>query len=258
VASILLDEPVPAPGSGMTRDELKAMWAELGENHYNHRIGDACVEIPLGPPRPGPDETDRFAPRLHGLLEKHVRGLRHPLLANLRGFPPRGTPDEVWNHAIGEYTSRYSAVPGRSEREVRVDLELTANSGSSLDGRDEEPRVVRFSYILAYGVDGVVDESPAAPCDWMALGGEALFCPLNVMEVLDTRWQGHNPYVTEANVRALDLANGARDGRFSGPPPNFRPASTYEVAAGPRATARLAQDPRRPRRGGLSRLLGPR
>jgi hypothetical protein len=30
VASILLNEPTPAPGSGMTKDELKALWAELG------------------------------------------------------------------------------------------------------------------------------------------------------------------------------------------------------------------------------------
>ena len=40
VASILLNEPEPAPGSGLTKDELKALWAELGENHYNHKIGD--------------------------------------------------------------------------------------------------------------------------------------------------------------------------------------------------------------------------
>ncbi len=49
VASILLNEPVPAPGSGLTKDELKALWAELGENHYNHRIGDYANEIPPGP-----------------------------------------------------------------------------------------------------------------------------------------------------------------------------------------------------------------
>ena len=51
VSSILLNEPRPAPGTGMTQDELKALWAELGENHYNHRIGDYANEIPAGPPR---------------------------------------------------------------------------------------------------------------------------------------------------------------------------------------------------------------
>ena len=45
VASILMNEPTPAPWTGMTRDELKGLWAELGENHYNHRIGDYANEI---------------------------------------------------------------------------------------------------------------------------------------------------------------------------------------------------------------------
>ena len=173
VASILLNEPIPAAGSGLTRDELKALWAELGENHYNHRIGDVCTGIPLGPPRPGSDETDRFAPRVHNMLETHIRGRRRALLANLRAFPPRGTPDEVWNHGIGLYTARFTAIPGRSEREVKVDVELVANSGSSLDGQDEKPRVIRFVYTLVYGYDGTVDESQASLCDWIALGGEA-------------------------------------------------------------------------------------
>ena len=47
MASILLNEPTPAPGSGMTPDELKSLWAELGENHLNHRIGDYATAIGL-------------------------------------------------------------------------------------------------------------------------------------------------------------------------------------------------------------------
>src|SRR5207244_257528 len=86
----LLETPV-APGSGRNRDELKALWAELGENHYNHRIGDFANEIPPGPPRPGFDECDRSVPRFHQMLETHIRGNREALLGNLRAFPPRGT-----------------------------------------------------------------------------------------------------------------------------------------------------------------------
>ena len=79
VASILLNEPIPAPGSGMTRDELKALWAELGENHLNHRIGDYANEMPAGPPRPGSDECDQSAPRFHGMLETpHPGRADHP------------------------------------------------------------------------------------------------------------------------------------------------------------------------------------
>ncbi len=44
--------------------------------------------------------------------------------------------------------------------------------------------------------------------DWISVGGEALFAPLNVLELVESRWGGHNQQVTEANVRSIDLANG--------------------------------------------------
>ncbi|GAC1449143.1 MAG: hypothetical protein NVSMB9_32860 [Isosphaeraceae bacterium] len=261
LASIFLNEPVPAPASGLTGDELKALWAELGENHRNQRIGASCTEIPPGPPRPGPDETDRFAPRVHNLLETHLLGKGQALLGNLRAYPPRGTTDEVWNHAIGEYSARYTAIPGRSEREVKVEVELTANSGSSLNARDDSPRVVRFVYALVYGFDGIVDESQASLCDWIGLGGEALYCPLNLLEILEPRWQGDNPSITESNLRALDLANGGNAGSFPGPPRQFQVVSSYEagraVRTAPGVAGGLAQGPP-PRRGGLFRFLNRR
>ena len=102
----------------MTKDELKALWAELGENHYNHRIGDYANDIPPGPPRPGPDETDWKVPRVHAMLETHIRGEQKPLLGNMRAFPPRGTVNEVWNQGIGKYIAEYKAIPGRGPRAV--------------------------------------------------------------------------------------------------------------------------------------------
>jgi hypothetical protein len=233
VASISLNEPTPAPGSGMTRDELKALWAELGENHLNHRIGDYAADIPPGPPRPGFDETDRFVPRFHAMLENNIRGQRKSLLGNLRAFPPRGTTNEVWNHGIGKYTAKFTSVPGKGERAVKLEVELEANSGSSLNGQDVKPRVIHYVYTLVYGLDGKVDETQAYNADWMSVGGEALFCPLNILEVVETRWQGHNPYVTEANVRALDLANGGSPSRFASNPPQFRPVASYESGRAP-------------------------
>ncbi|MFO0889710.1 MAG: hypothetical protein U0790_11295 [Isosphaeraceae bacterium] len=116
VASILLNEPVPAPGSGLTKDELKSLWAELGENHYNHRIGDYANEIPPGPPRPGPDECDWKVPRVHSMFETHIRGERKALLGNMRAFPPRGTVSEVWNQGIYKYIAEYKAIPNRGPR----------------------------------------------------------------------------------------------------------------------------------------------
>jgi hypothetical protein len=266
VASIKLNEPTPAPGTGMTRDELKALWAELGENHYNHRIGDYATDIPPGPPRPGLDETDRFVSRFHQMLETHIRGERKALLGNLRAFPPRGTTNEVWNHGIGKFTAKYTAVPGKGERAMKLEVALEGNAGSCLNGQDDKPRIVNYVYTVIYGLDGRIDETQALASDWSSVGGEALYCPLNLLEVVETRWQGHNPYVTEGNVRALDLANGGTGGgyvRFAGAPPQFRPVASYDAGRAQLFAQRNVQNgstasgntPPMPRRG-LFRIFG--
>jgi hypothetical protein len=232
VASLFLNEPIPAPGSGLTKDELKALWAELGENHYNHQIGDFANEIPPGPPRPGFDACDRHVPRVHAMFERHLRGQQKALLCNLRAFPPRGTVSEVWNHGVGKYTAKLHAIPGRGERAVKIEMEIVGNSGSCLNGNDDKPRIVTYEYSLIYGLEGEVDENQQNGVDWISVGGEALFAPLNVLEVIQSRWGGHNPMVTEANVRALDLANGGGY-RFAGAPPQFRPVGNYEAGRAP-------------------------
>ena len=234
VASISLNEPVPAPGSGLTQDELKSLWAELGENHYNHQIGDYANDIPAGPPRPGPDYTDAHAPRFHNMLETHIRGNKQNLLANLRAFPPRGTINEVWNHGIGKYVATYHAVPGKGERSVRLEVEVYGNSGSNLNNEDPKPRVNKYEYILVYGLDGRVDVANPYTADWISVGGEAQYAPLNILEVVSSRWQGHNPYITEANIRTVDVANGAGYGRFArSAPPTWRPVNSYEAGRAP-------------------------
>ncbi len=68
--------------------------------------------------------------------------------------------------------------------------------------------------------------------DWISVGGEALFAPLNVLELVESRWGGHNQQVTEANVRSIDMANGGTDRRtarrdarrFSGRSRSMKPA----------------------------------
>ena len=162
----------------MTRDELKALWAELGENHFNHRIGDYANEIPPGPPRPGYDPCDWKAPRVHAMLETHIRGEKKALLANLRAFPPRGTINEVWNHGVYKYIATYHSMPGRGPRAVKISVELHANSGSMINGQDDKDRVINYEYILVYGLDGKIDESnPAA--GRLDLGGwRSPLCPV--------------------------------------------------------------------------------
>ncbi len=235
IASITLNEPIPAPGSGLTRDELKALWAELGENHLNHTIGDFATDIPAGPPRRGYDLTDRYTSRVHAMLESHIRGKRQSLLANMRAFPPNGTPNEVWNQGVGKYTATYFAIPGKGERSVRLVVDLEANTGANLNEQDPAPRKVTYEYTVVYGLNGVIDETKGHLNDWIAVRGDALYAPLNVLEVLSSRWQGHNPYMTEANVRAVDLANGGGygSGRFAGAAPQFRPVYAYEAGRGP-------------------------
>ncbi len=233
VASIMLNEPIPAPGSGVTQDELKALWAELGENHYNHQIGDNVNNIPPGPPRPGFDACDMFVPKFHAMLETHIRGERKAVLSNMRGFPPNGKDNEVWNQGVGKYVAKYHAIPGRGERSVRVEMETTANTGSNLNNQDPKPRVNKYEYIVVYGLDGNVDQMQSGLCDWISVGGDALFAPLNVMEVVNSRWQGHNPSVSEANIRAIDLANGGNGARFAGGAPAFRPVYQYEAGRAP-------------------------
>jgi hypothetical protein len=67
--------------------------------------------------------------------------------------------------------------------------------------------------------------------DWIKVGGEAQFAPLNVLELVESRWGGHNQQVTEANVRSIDMANGgpSRGRLASSTPPNFRPVAQYEA-----------------------------
>jgi hypothetical protein len=257
VASILLNEPTPAPWTGMTRDELKALWAELGENHYNHRIGDYANEIPPGPPHPGYDPCDWKAPRVHAMMERHVRGERKILLANLRAFPPRGTVNEVWNHGVYKYIAEYKSIPGRGPRAVNINIELHANSGSMLNGQEDKDRVVTYEYHLVYGLDGRVDETNPATADWISVGGDALFAPLNVLELIESRWAGHNGQVTEQRVRTLDVANGGggNGGRFASAAPVFRPVEQYEAGRA-RMVANGPED-RGPRFGGFfSRIFG--
>ncbi len=245
----------------MTKDELKALWAELGENHYNHRIGDNVNNIPPGPPVAGPDPTDAFVPRFHAMLETHVRGRHQALLGNLRAFPPTGKINEVWNHGIGKYTATFHAVPGQVGRTVRIDLELVANSGSNLNEQDPKPRVNTYSYIVTYNVNGLVDETGTGYADWIAVGGEAMFCPLNVMEVSGSNWQGHNPLINEANVRALDMSNGGGSRFMASTPPQFRPVGVAEAGRLPMLArgGALGGDgnmPSTPRRGLFRALFG--
>jgi hypothetical protein len=140
---------------------------------------------------------------------------------------------------------------------VRLEIELEANSGSCLNGQDDKPRLVTYEYTLVYGLDGRVDETNGFSTDWIAVGGEAMFAPLNLLQIAESRWAGHNPMITEANVRSIDMANGGGyGGRLASAPPAFRPVGTYEAGRAPYLARGTNGDPLSPpRRGGIFSLL---
>jgi hypothetical protein len=126
-----------------------------------------------------------------------------------------------------------------------------------INGQDDKDRVINYEYVLVYGLDGKIDESNPALADWISVGGEALFAPLNVLELVESHWGGHNQQVTEGNVRSLDLANGgANQQRRLALAPQFRSVLEYE-AGRPRMIAADTPNSGSPRMGGFfSRIFG--
>ena len=159
------------------------------------------------PDRRGPamTPTDWKAPRVHAMLETHIRGEKKAAAGATCGRSrPRGTINEVWNHGVYKYIATYQAIPGRGPRAVNITVELHANSGSMLNGQDDKDRVINYEYNLVYGLDGRVDETNP----WrgrLDLGGRAKHSvrPLNVLELVESRWGGHNQ-TGDRGERAVD------------------------------------------------------
>ena len=191
--------------------------------------------------------TDAHAPRFHNMLETHIRGNKQNLLGNLRAFPPRGTVNEVWNHGIGKYIATYHAVPGKGERSVRLEVELHANSGSNLNNEDPKPRVNKYEYIIVYGMDGRVDVTNPYTADWISVGGEAQYCPLNILEVVSDPLGRPQP-LHHRGQRPVDR-HGQR--RRLGP---LRPLHPADLAARQQLRGRPGPDVRRGRRRQRRRL----
>ena len=139
-----------------------------------------------------------------------------PVLMTLHGWDPIRQPLRDW-------------LTGRLVRDYPFLKTRTASA--NLAGRLIDSG--RIAAILD-GLDGRVDETNPYASNWIRVAGDAMFAPLNVLEVVESRWGGHNPHVTEANVRSLDLANGGGYlGRLSGAPPAFRTVGQYEAGRAP-------------------------
>ena len=207
-----LDPPERAdPRPGLGHDQGRAQGA-LG------RAGREPLQPPdrrlrqRHPPRPAPPRLRRDAtgssPRFHAMLETHIRGEQQAAPRQPPGLPAPRDDQRGLEPRDRQVHRQLPRDPRQGRRAVRLEVELDANSGSMLNGQDDKHRVINYEYTLVYGLDGKVDETNPHAADWISVGGEAMFAPLNILEVVESRWAGHNPYVTEANVRALDLANG--------------------------------------------------
>ena len=132
VASILLNEPIPAPGSGHDQGRAQGALGRAGREPPT-TTGSATTPTrsPPAPPAPASTPATRFVPRFHQMLETHIRGRTQALLGNLRAFPPRGTATRSGTTASASTPPRTTPIPGKGDRAVRLEVELEANSGSS-------------------------------------------------------------------------------------------------------------------------------
>ncbi|HUU82442.1 MAG TPA: hypothetical protein VM243_02955 [Phycisphaerae bacterium] len=227
MASILVNQPVPAAGSNYNAEELEGLWSELGEKSGIYDIEHGIDGIPAGPPCPGIDVTDPFIPRFHGLLEEWIKDDQVALQSNLRCEDCQhtcsgGTNDggmcytdadcpggvcvvEVWNHAVYKFSAVYKEAVGGNERVVKITTSLFANRDHAPPTTDTADRELEYVYIIEYSTSGTADTGAAK--DFIRVGLEASFAPSNLLHVVDAAWGGDNGQVTEANVRADDSAN---------------------------------------------------
>ena len=203
IASITLEQPAPVAGSAYNADELEGLWSELGEHSGGHVFNDPVFGIPAGPPVPGADDTDDFAPSFHGVLEKYVKSGGKALYAQLRS--DGGTADQVWNHAVFKFSATFEEAPGGDEKVVKITNLVTANDDHAPPTGDLDTRDPQYVYIISYDAGGLPDA--ARPKDWISVGGDASFAPWGIAVIVAPSWLANNPNVTEANVRADDGAN---------------------------------------------------
>jgi hypothetical protein len=210
LASIALKVPKPAGGTVYSTEELKGLWAMLGEGGNPTFAADSLTSNPAGPPKAGVDPTDAGAPGYHLVLEKYVKGAKVACQSNMRvesATPPKRI-DEKWNHAVYKYASTFVEAPGGNEKVVNISVTVTANQDHTPPTDDVKDRTADYVYIISYTAGGAVDTGGAAKKDWISVGGGATYAPNSLKSLTTPDWSNADyPQVTEKNVRAGDSAN---------------------------------------------------
>jgi hypothetical protein len=211
IASIKLNQPTPAAGTGYNRDELEGLWGELGEND-DHQYLQEVGPIPPGPPIPGADNTDDKAPRFHGILEEFVKSRNEVLYIEARADSLvddwGGTREgEVWNHAAYKFSAAIQETAEGNEKVVHIATTVFLNDDYEPPTDDINDRVPEYEYIITYQVNGTPDSNASATMDWISATGDAAFAPKWLSQVGTAVWSGDNPDVTHINVANADSAN---------------------------------------------------
>ena len=129
------------------------------------------------------------------MLETHIRGEQQAAARQPPGLPaPRHDQRGLEPRRSASTSPRYHAIPGRGARAVRIEIELHANSGSmpqrpGRQGRDRSPTSTSWSTASTARSTRPTRRRPTGS----RVGGEAMFAPLNIMEVVQSRWAGPQP-----------------------------------------------------------------
>jgi hypothetical protein len=221
-ASIMVDQPSPDNAFGqhtLTEDQLEGLWAELGHGKRDMAplgfVGAPCVK-----PVMGADDSDRYAPRLHDILERVLMDPtdRRALFTNLRDPKDPGTglcPDpghcSNWNHAVYRFEARLREMttpppelddthPVIATTTVWANKDVDPPRGLIYSPNCPQPpcldcfepdfgvclyssRVVTYQYQIAYGENGYVNTGGTPYDDFLNASGQACFVPQSFFEI---------------------------------------------------------------------------
>jgi len=225
LASMWLNEPVPAQGANVTRDDLKGFWALLGTSaqvtddlagggnitYFGCRDANGDHYVPTA----GADNSDGWADDLQNALEKGLRvkvgGKYLPLWASLGSA--NGKPKDKWNHVLWKYESTWVEVVGGPQHLYEITMTIYAN-GDHFPTNPPNDRTITYKYRVQY-ILGSVNLTPGAQGmvqgqDFISVsknGNYQQYAPYQMVRVTNVVWQTPVPQVTEARVRQIDTAN---------------------------------------------------
>jgi hypothetical protein len=214
VASILVAQPQAAAKDGIVfnRDELEGLCSELGDcgvsvehpnslTMFDPKTQDGSLWPPptdaLGEP------ADPFCARFHVCLRDGIRRRRSALQSNLRD--PRGTdPEQVWNHAIYRYSSRFVNDDGDPDEVIRHETTVTYNDDLRPPPTPDGPgRTWRYVYKIRYDPTTGEIEPNWPQANWMRSGGR--FAPSHLFFLRNSIWTAKNPYVRRDFLAELSI-----------------------------------------------------